>query len=262
MFGVIPKALWSRVIESDEKNRIPLALNCLLIQAGEKNILVDTGAGTKENAKFRDIYRADPVGMLLPQLEHLGVKDVDIHWVINTHLHFDHCGGNTRYDGAQERPAFPKATYFVQRGEMEAARFPNERNRASYLSRNWACIGSRFELLDGECELMPGISVFPSPGHTAHHQSVRVEREGRVVVFLGDVMPTVNHIALPWIMSYDLYPVTTLETKKRLLSQMVDEEWLSIFEHEAFRPLGRVCREEDKFLFEEAQDLATKRWCG
>jgi glyoxylase-like metal-dependent hydrolase (beta-lactamase superfamily II) len=251
MFGVVPKVLWSRVIEPDEKNRIPMGLNCLLIQTGEKQILVDTGIGTKEDAKFRDIFRMEPYGTLLPQLQGLGVGSEDIDWVINTHLHFDHCGGNTVTEDRRERPAFPKATYFVQHGEMEAARFPNERNRASYLARNWELIGRQWQLLEGDCELMPGLSVFVTPGHTAHHQSVMVERKGQRVVFLADIMPTIHHIALPWIMGFDLYPVTTLETKKKLLPRIVDENWLLIFEHEAFRPLGRIYREGEKYLFRE-----------
>ncbi len=254
MFGVIPKVLWSRVIESDEKNRIPMGLNCLLVQTGEKNILIDTGIGAKEDAKFRDIFRIDPVGALLPQLQAVEVGPQNIDWVINTHLHFDHCGGNTVLDGDGARPTFPRATYFVQRGEMEAARFPNERSRASYLAKNWESIGSNFELLDGDCELLPGFSVFVTPGHTAHHQSVQVERAGKVVVFLADIMPTVNHIALPWIMGFDLYPVTTLETKKKLLPRMAEEDWLLIFEHEAFRQMGRVYRDGNKYLFNEQAD--------
>lgn len=256
MFGVIPKVLWSRVIECDERNRIPLALNCFLIQTGAMNVLIDTGVGTKEDEKFRDIYRLEQDGLLLHELERLGVKNTDINWVINTHLHFDHCGGNTVCEGDQVRPTFPKATYFVQRGELEAARCPDERSRASYMSKNWESIGSSLQSLDGDCELMRGISVFLSPGHTACHQSVRVERAGRVLVFLGDIMPTVNHIRLPWIMGYDLYPVTTLETKKNLLPQMADEKWLLIFEHEAFHPIGHVGREESgKYCFKEATNV-------
>ncbi|MBI2821735.1 MAG: MBL fold metallo-hydrolase, partial [Acidobacteria bacterium] len=203
MFGVVPKVLWSRVIEPDERNRIPLALHCLLIETGDRIILVDTGIGTKEDSKFLDIYRVDPAGALLEQLELCGVQDTDIDWVINTHLHFDHCGGNTLGGAGAERPTFPNATYFVQRGEMEQARFPDERSRASYRRKNWESVGSAFELLEGDCELMPGISVFVSPGHTARHQSVRVQRGGEVAVFLGDIIPTVHHVALPWVMGYD-----------------------------------------------------------
>lgn len=253
MFGVIPKTLWSRVITPDEKNRIPLALNCLLIQAGARTILIETGIGGKEDAKSREIYQIDPAGALLQQLELCGVRNTDVDWVINTHLHFDHCGGNTLKDGDRERPSFPNATYLVQRREMEIARRPDERSRASYLPRNWESIGSALELLEGNCELMSGISVFLSPGHTAWHQSVRIERAGQVAVFLGDVMPTVNHVALPWIMGYDLYPLTTLETKKALLPSMADEGWLLIFGHEAFRPLGKVYLEAGKYLFREVE---------
>jgi glyoxylase-like metal-dependent hydrolase (beta-lactamase superfamily II) len=254
MFGVIPKVLWSRVIQSDEKNRIPLGLNSLLIQTPEKTVLVDTGIGAKEDAKFRDIFRIDQGSTLISQLEAVGVAAEDIDCVINTHLHFDHCGGNTMIAGDQIRPTFARATYLVQRGEMEAARFPNERSRASYLAKNWESIGASFELLDGDAELLPGISVFVTPGHTAHHQSVRVERAGKVLVFLADIMPTVNHIALPWIMGFDLYPVTTLATKKKLLPRMAEENWLLVFEHEAFRPVGRVYRDGDKYLFKEEAD--------
>lgn len=251
MFGVIPKPLWSRVIACDERNRIPLGLNCLLIQTGESNILVDTGIGTKEDAKAKEIYRMEPAGILMEQLAAVGVSPGDIDWVINTHLHFDHCGGNTARVGNTERPAFPNATFFVQAGEMHDARNSNERNRASYLPRNWESIGSKWELLQGDVNLARGISVFETPGHTAHHQSVRVEKDGKTVVFLADVMPTIHHISLPWIMGYDLYPMTTLESKRKLLPRMVDENWLLIFEHEAFKPVGRVVKDAGKHVFVE-----------
>ncbi|MBI3940637.1 MAG: MBL fold metallo-hydrolase [Acidobacteria bacterium] len=259
MFGVVPKTLWSPVIEPDEKNRIPMALNCLLIQAAGKTILVDTGIGAKEDDKFREIYRMDPVGTLLQQMQLCGVKNTDVDWVINTHLHFDHCGGNTVHDGEGERPTFPNATYFVQRGEMEAARHPDVRSRASYVSRNWESTVPALQLLDGNCELMSGISVFLSPGHTAYHQSVQVERDGQVVVFLGDLMPTIHHISVPWIMGYDLYPLISMDTKKTLLPRMASEQWLLIFEHEPFQPVGRVHGEGRKFVFDAQSDSSGVR---
>jgi glyoxylase-like metal-dependent hydrolase (beta-lactamase superfamily II) len=242
MFGVVPKPLWERRIPADDRNRIPLAMRCLLVETGDALVLIDNGAGNKEPEKFLDIYgisnAAGGAGHAT-QLEDaiaqagFGVDDIDV--VIDTHLHFDHAGGNTRVsvDGRVEM-AFPRARYVVQRGEWEWAHLRNERIQASYLPHNFDPVmeAGRLELLDGDVEVVPGVSVMRTPGHTPHHQSVLVRSGGATACFLADVIPTSAHLPLPWIMGYDVEPLVTLESKRALLQQAREEEWLLVFEHD------------------------------
>lgn len=248
MFGVVPKTLWSRRIQADEKNRIPMGMRCLLIEHDDGLILIDTGSGNKENQKFHDIYGIENAGgegrtALEDGLAALGFTTDDISLVINTHLHFDHAGGNTwRNPAGEVLPSFPMARYVVQRGEMEYATHTNERTAASYFPPNWESIvaAGRFELLDGEREVVSGITVRPTPGHTPFHQSVILRSGGEVACFLADLIPTQHHLPLPWIMGYDVEPLVTLESKRTLLAQAMREEWLLIFEHDAETGFGRL----------------------
>lgn len=225
-----------------------MAMNVLLIRAGETNILVDTGAGEKEDAKFHEMYSLGP--WLLPEaLESAGLKPEDIHLVINTHLHFDHAGGNTRRDpSGRTVAAFPNARFVVQRTEYEDALAAHERNRASYLPENYEPLRSdgRLELADGEVEVVPGVRLYPLPGHTLGMQGVLLESGNRRALYLGDCVPTRHHIPLPWIMAYDLHPTVTLETKRRVLPEAAREGWLLFLEHDPDSPVGRI--EEEKPL--------------
>jgi glyoxylase-like metal-dependent hydrolase (beta-lactamase superfamily II) len=248
MFGVVPKPLWEKRIRADERNRIQLGMRCLLIEHPSGLILIDTGAGNKETAKFKDIYGienegADGATMLEDGLKEIGVTPSDIAIVINTHLHFDHAGGNTRSrpDGPVEI-TFPNATYIVRRGELDYALHPNERTAASYFDRNYAPLEAKdkLELVTREKQIVKGIRVVPTPGHTPFHQSVLIESAGERAFYLGDLIPTHVHLSLPWIMGYDVEPLVTLETKRRILKQAVDENWLLIFEHDATVPWGKV----------------------
>jgi glyoxylase-like metal-dependent hydrolase (beta-lactamase superfamily II) len=248
MFGVVPKPLWEKRIPADERNRIQLGMRCLLIEHPSGLILIDTGAGNKENAKFKDIYGvenegADGATMLEDGLKEIGVLPADITIVINTHLHFDHAGGNTRTrpDGSLEI-TFPNATYIVRRGEYDYALHPNERTGASYFDRNYVPIDAagKLELLAREKEIVKGIRAVPTPGHTPYHQSILIESAGERAFYLGDLVPTHAHLPLPWIMGYDVEPLVTLETKRRILKQAVEEEWTLIFEHDAGVPWGRI----------------------
>ena len=256
MFGVVPKPLWSRRIPPDERNRIPLAMRCLLVEHPDGLVLIDTGLGNKEDSKFLDIYGVENQGSTGPtQLEDrlldLDYRPEEVKWVINTHLHFDHAGGNTRADrrtggptDGDERPmtpdrpaavpSFPNATYLVQRGDLDFARQSNERTRASYLPHNYEPIAAagKFQLLDGDVEVLPGISVRLTPGHVPYHQSVIVRDRGETAVFLGDLIPTAAHLPLPWIMGYDLEPMRTLESKRALLAEAVANNWRLVFEHD------------------------------
>jgi glyoxylase-like metal-dependent hydrolase (beta-lactamase superfamily II) len=251
MFGVVPKPLWERRIPADPRNRIPLALRCLLIEHDVGLVLVDTGIGNKEDAKFTDIYGVENAGQggrtrLEDALAELGVRPADVAWVINTHLHFDHAGGNTyRDEGGVVRPSFPKARYAVQRGELEFARHTNERTAASYFPANFEPVA--FTLLDGVAEPVSGIRCLPTPGHVPAHQSILVESAGERLCFLADLVPTVAHLPLPWIMGYDVEPLVTLESKRRLYGRAEAEGWRVMFEHDPATVAGRLGRVEKGF---------------
>ncbi len=251
MFGVVPKPLWERKIAADSRNRIPLAMRCLLVEHDAGLVLLDAGLGNKETAKFRDIYGVDNAGAdgrtwLEDGLRALGHTPADVRVLVNTHLHFDHAGGNTFVDdGGVVSPTFPNARYVVQRGELAYATDTNERTGASYLAPNIAPIvaAGRFDLVDGEAEIVPGVRVIATPGHVPHHQSVLVESAGETACFLGDVVPTSAHVPLPWIMGYDVEPLVTLESKRTLLARAADEGWRVVFEHDPEIGWARIARD-------------------
>ncbi len=251
MFGVVPKPLWEKRIAPDARNRIPLALRCVLVEHDTGLVLIDTGLGNKEDAKFRDIYGVENAGQqgrtqLEDALAALGVTAGDVRWVIDTHLHFDHAGGNTfRDEAGAVRPSFPAATYVVQQRELDFARHTNERTAASYLRHNFEPI--TFRLIDGETEVLPGIRCLPTPGHVPYHQSVLVESGGERACFLADLVPTSAHLPLPWIMGYDMEPLVTLESKRRLYARAEAEGWLLWFEHDPEVVAGRLGREGKGF---------------
>ncbi|MGE5801524.1 MAG: MBL fold metallo-hydrolase [Gemmatimonadota bacterium] len=252
MFGVVPKALWERRIPADARNRIPLALRCLLVEHDAGLVLIDTGIGNKENEKFRDIYGVDNAGKngrtrLEDALAELGHRPEDITWVINTHLHFDHAGGNTTPEGL----AFPGARYVVQRRELEFARHTNERTAGSYLAHNFERVP--FQLIDGETEVLPGIRAIPTPGHVPYHQSLLVESGGEKACFIADLVPTSAHLPLPWIMGYDLEPLVTLETRRRLYQRAEAEGWRIVFEHDPNVVSGRLGQDGRGFGLVEPQ---------
>jgi glyoxylase-like metal-dependent hydrolase (beta-lactamase superfamily II) len=237
MFGVVPKPLWERKITPDGRNRIPLALRCLLVEAPEALVLVDTGVGSKEDAKFRDIYAVRNEGRptrLEDSIRAAGFRPGKIDLVILTHLHFDHSGGNTCRKGERVVPTFPNATYIVAREDYATAIDRNERTADSYRRENWEPLEktNQLRLVDGDQEIVPGVSLVHTPGHTPGHHSVKVESGGRTVFFLGDLCATLAHVPLPWIMGYDLFPLTTLATRKRIYQQAVAEKWLLLFDHD------------------------------
>lgn len=246
MFGVVPKPLWERRIPADERNRIPLALRCLLVETPDALVLIDNGVGNKESDKFLGIYGIENAGSptrLEDAIREVGFSPEDVDIVIDTHLHFDHAGGNTFRDGeGNVRLSFPRARYVVQRGEWEYAHWNNERTRASYLPDNFDPVEreGRWDFVEGEQEILPGITVVPTPGHTPYHQSVVLTSEGETACFLADVIPTSAHLPLPWIMGYDVEPLVTLESKRRILDRARREEWLLIFEHDPTVPWGHL----------------------
>jgi glyoxylase-like metal-dependent hydrolase (beta-lactamase superfamily II) len=248
MFGVVPRPLWEKRIAPDARHRIPLGMRCLLIEHESGLVLIDDGAGNKENEKFHDIYGVENAGeggvtQLEQGLRQLGVTPDDIGIVINTHLHFDHAGGNTtrRPDG-RIVPTFPRAKYVLQAGEFEYATHTNERTAASYFPHNFLPVrdAGLFEMVQGQQAIVAGITVVPTPGHVPHHQSVKLESDGEIAFYTADLVPTAAHLPLPYIMGYDVEPLVTLETKRRVLKSALDEEWLLVFEHDATIPWGKV----------------------
>jgi len=248
MFGVIPRTMWERKMPPDARHRITLAMNCLLIHTAGKCILVETGAGNKLDPKLREIYGVDGPH-LTDGLQKYGVRLEDVDIVINTHLHFDHCGGNTRVENDKIVPAFPNATYIVQKGEVEHATRPNERDRASYFPENFAPLQAAglFSLIEGDTVVAPGVELIRAPGHTADMQCVKLTGGGKTAFFFADLVPTTAHLPLPWIMGYDLYPMTTLENKKRWIPQVVREGWLALFAHDPRVPAAYLRDRDGKW---------------
>jgi glyoxylase-like metal-dependent hydrolase (beta-lactamase superfamily II) len=262
MFGVVPRNLWSKNCPPDEQNRIRMNMNCLFIEAGRERVLIETGIGDKWSGKQADLYgisRQRPLSESLRAIAGVGPEEITI--VVNTHLHFDHAGGNTRFDEAGRAvPAFPNARYFVSRSEYEHAEAPHERDRASYLSLNWKPVqeSGQLELKEEQYEVLPGLLMETVPGHSRTMQCFRLHRGGRMLYGFADLIPMRAHVPLAWIMGYDLYPVETLEAKKRLLPQAAREEWLCLFYHDPDVPLCRVIEETDGKLravgYEDEQD--------
>ena len=252
MFGVVPKPMWEKRIAADERNRIPLGMRCLLVEHAAGLVLIDTGIGNKEDPKFLGIYSVESEveghrSMLDAAIGAAGFTAADIKIVINTHLHFDHAGGNTMLGaGGVIEPSFPNARYFVHDGELAYATHTNERTSASYFPRNWEPLraSGQLELVDGGSELLPGIRMRHTPGHTPNHQSIVIDGDGETAVFLGDVCPTAAHVPLPWIMGYDVEPLRTLESKRSLWAEAEAGGWLVIFEHDATTAWGRIRRGE------------------
>ncbi|MCC7053662.1 MAG: MBL fold metallo-hydrolase [Gemmatimonadaceae bacterium] len=264
MFGVVPKVLWQRKIVPDDRNRIQMGMRCLLVEHPDGLVLLDTGAGNKEDQKFIDIYgmelqadvpeqRADETA-LEAGIRAAGFTPDDVTLVINTHLHFDHAGGNTRREAdGSVVPTFRNATYVVQHGEYEWATHTNERTAASYFPPNFEPVkaAGRLQLIDGDVEIVRGIRALKTPGHVPHHQSLVLESNGCRACFLGDVIPTANHVPLAWIMGYDVEPLRTLESKRALLRDAAAEDWLLVFEHDATSAWGTVAPDTKGYTYRE-----------
>jgi glyoxylase-like metal-dependent hydrolase (beta-lactamase superfamily II) len=256
VFGLVPRALWSRYVQADEQNCIPTEHRCLLVRADGKTIVIETGHGTRLSEKrIRNMGLTRPDGTLFDGLARLGVSPEAVDLVINTHLHADHCGGNLRLDGDRPVPAFPNAEYWVQRLEYADAAFPNERTRATYLSENFAPLyeAGQMRLLDGETEIVPGIRCAVTPGHTRGHQSIVFEQGGQTGIFLGDMAVLGLHFAnLAWMTAYDVEPLVTLETKRDWQHWALVHDALLIFGHDPFLATGRLVKDGDKLVVSEA----------
>jgi glyoxylase-like metal-dependent hydrolase (beta-lactamase superfamily II) len=243
-FGVVPKTMWSKKVTPDEQNRLDAGLNSLLVRTGEKNILIETGIGNKLPDRLAQIYKQP--AKLLDNLHVAGVAPEDIDIVINTHLHFDHCGWNTVRRGDQMVATFPNAKYYVQEQEWEHACQQMERDAISYMSPNYDPLieTGQMVLLNGDLELSPGISVKVFPGHTAKMQAVIIESGRKKACYISDLIPTSAHIDLTWVMAFDLFPLETIESRKEYYAWAIPEKWLTVFTHDDRTPWGYVERGE------------------
>jgi glyoxylase-like metal-dependent hydrolase (beta-lactamase superfamily II) len=232
MFGVIPKVMWEKRIAADERNTIPLGLNSLLVRTGEQNILIETGIGDKLNDKTRAIYQNHP--QLLKSFEEAGVAPDEIDIVINTHLHFDHCGWNTYYKDGKAVATFPRAKYYVQAGELEHAHEQHERDRVSYMTDNYDPLvrNGQMQLLNGDAEIAPGIAVKVYPGHTRNLQAVILRSGGKTACYPSDLVPDTKHLDPVWVLGYDLYPVESIANKHRFYEAAAPENWLVVYTHD------------------------------
>ncbi len=244
-FGVVPKVIWSRKVQADERNHVTAGLNSLLVRTGREDVLIETGIGNKLSERMIKFY-GQPA-KLLDSFAAAGIAPGEVDIVINTHLHFDHCGWNTvrRADGSIA-PTFPRARYYAPRGEWDYARRPSERDAISYIPENYDPLvhSGQMTLLEGNEQIVPGISVKTFPGHTAHMQAVVVQSGGKTACYISDLIPTTAHIDLTWGMSFDLYPLQTVESKKRYYARSTLEKWLTIFTHDPITPWGYVERDE------------------
>jgi glyoxylase-like metal-dependent hydrolase (beta-lactamase superfamily II) len=243
MFSVVPKVLWEKTNPPDELNRIDLAANALLIEDGTRRILVETGTGNKHSAKFREMFAIEDRSVI-DGLADVGLKPEQIDEVISTHLHFDHAGGNTIQKDGKPVPTFSNATYHVQKTEWEWAKSPSLRDGASYVNDDFLPLenSSALNLIEGQVEPFPGIKLVPTPGHNQGHQSVVISSGGETALFATDLCPTSSHLHLPFIMSYDLFPLLVMENKKKMLDLAVDQGWKMLFYHDPKVLYGNLVR--------------------
>ena len=253
MFGVVPKTLWEKRAPADDRNRIVMGMRPLLVR-GERLMLIDAGAGDKMDVKTAGIYVFDRAESLDVTLARAGVAPDEIEIVLASHLHFDHAGGFTIRDAdGVVRPKFRAARYVISRGEWEDATHPHERNRASYFAENYVPLHEAgvVDFIEGDVEVAPGIRVRRTGGHTRFHQLVTIESEGKTAVFAADLFPTTAHVDVPWIMAYDLYPMETLEFKRRFVREAIDGDYLVFFEHDPRIAAGYI-REKNGRPYVEA----------
>jgi len=242
-FGVVPKTLWSKKASADKNNLVPAGLNSVLVRTGEKNLLIETGAGNKLPEKMVQIF-GQPA-KLLEALSEAGLAPEDIDIVINSHLHFDHCGWNTVRRNGKTIATFPRAQYYVQDGEWKHAH-EGERDAVSYLHENYDPLveSGQMKLLRGNQEIVPGISVEVFPGHTRDMQAILIRSGGKAACYISDLIPTSAHLNLNWVMAFDLYPLESIESRKRYYSRALPEGWLTMFTHDPKMPWGYVERDE------------------
>ena len=240
MFGVVPKVLWEKRFQPDARNMLTVGTNSLLVRDGKRTVLIETGIGPKLSEKSQSIHKNQV--RLMQSFEEAGVAPDEIDIVINTHLHFDHCGWNTYYRDGKAVATFPRAKYYVQKGELEHAHEQHERDRVSYLTDNYDPLmqSGQMTLLEGDAEIVPGISVRVFPGHTRDLQAVIVRSGGTTVCYPSDLIPTTHHLDPTWVMGYDLYPLSSIENRHRFYAEAIPQKWLVVFTHDHQTPWAYV----------------------
>jgi glyoxylase-like metal-dependent hydrolase (beta-lactamase superfamily II) len=243
-FGVVPKTLWEKKVKADAENHVPAGLNSVVVRTGDHTVLIETGIGNKMPDRLVKIYRQP--AKLLANLSTAGFSPEDFDIVINTHLHFDHCGWNTVRHGDNFVATFPKAKYYVQEGEWQHGRRQLERDAISYMSANYDPLiaSGQMQLLHGEQEIVPGVSVKVCPGHTRHMQAVIIRSGGQTACYISDLIPTTAHLDLTWVMAFDLFPLETIESRKQYYAQAIPEKWLTMFTHDPNVPWAYVETDE------------------
>ncbi len=261
MFGIVPKPAWEKVARPDVRNRITLSLTTLLIRTGSKNVLVDTGIGDKNGAKFDETYGVDHVRTVRQGLEEAGLGPGDVDFVVLSHLHFDHAGGATVRRGDRLEPAFPKATYVIQEGMWDEALDPNPRTKGSYFRDDFVPLKEqgRVKFVRGEEEIAPGVRVRRTGGHVKHHQVVEAQSGGRKAVYWADLVPTTHHLKPAWVMGYDLYPHEVAAQKAELLDRAAAERWVNVFEHDPEIAMAYIVKEEKGFRAEPIERVPAPR---
>jgi len=250
MFGVVPKTLWEKRLRADDLNRISMAMRPLLVRRdGAPLVIIDAGAGEKMEPKLQEIYGFDHSESLDASMAAAGVTAADIDVVLASHLHFDHAGGFTAKGPAGIAPRFANARYIIRKGEWEDATHPHERNRASYFDENYVPLKEAgvVDFIDEDGEVLPGIRILRTGGHTRHHHIIYIESGGKTAVFTADLIPTTAHVDVPWIMGYDLYPMETLEFKRAFVKEAIEREYLIFFEHDPQVAAGYI-RQDGKRL--------------
>jgi glyoxylase-like metal-dependent hydrolase (beta-lactamase superfamily II) len=245
-FGVVPKVLWQKKVKADDLNRITVSCNSVLIRTGRQNVLIETGIGNKLSDKSKSFFL--PQEKLLESLHSAGAAPEDIDVVINSHLHFDHCGWNTVYKNGTAVATFPKAKYYAPRGEWEHGKLQLERDRVSYISDNYDPLlrSGQLTLLEDDHEILPGISVAVYPGHTRNMWAVFLRSGGKTACYISDLIPTTWHLEPTWVMGYDLFPLEVIENRKKYYAEAIPGEWLTMFTHDPDIPWAYLERQEGK----------------
>jgi len=256
MFGVVPKPLWSRTNPADDANRIQMCTNSLFLDNGKKKILIDTGMGHKLSKKMNEIYAVDfSENTLINSLDKLNIKREDVTDVLLTHLHFDHTGGSTYYDEEKQlKITFPNATHYVQEKHLEWAQNPTERDKASFITNNFEPLVENkiLKTVKGEYKFDEFISTIPVNGHTRDMQMVKISDGENTILYAADLFPMSAHVPLPYIMGYDLFPLVTLEEKRKHLAEAVEKDWVLFFEHDPFTPAAKIGLSDKGFFIKES----------
>jgi len=252
-FGLVPRIMWERYApEIDEKYRLPVGLNTLVVRAAAKTVLIDSGCGSK-STHAPGAMGIENTGRLIENLATEGIQPRDVDVVLNTHLHFDHCGGNTGLQNGRPVPAFPRAKYILQQGEWDAASHPNERTRGTYLAENFEPLADakQVELVEGDAEILPGLRMSRAPGHTEDHVVFEVESGGDVAIYIGELaQQPVQLERIAWVSAFDILPMVSIETKKRFIEKAVDRRALLVSVHAPYPGLGRLRAEDGKRKWE------------